>query len=135
MCTGGNVLVLDMGKPVRIKDLADKMIRLSGLVVKVESHPDGDIEIKYTWLRVGKKLYEEVLIGDKVSETDNPLIMRAQKDMLSWDELNPVLDELSDAIDSYDHERRLRKLLIQIVPGFKKQCEIRDVLYNGRQPG
>jgi len=55
--------------------------------------------------------------------------------MLSWDELNPVLDELSDAIDSYDHERRLRKLLIQIVPGFKTQCEISDVLYNGRQPG
>lgn len=82
-----------------------------------------------------RALYEVVLIGDNVSETDNPLIMRAQKDMLSWDELNPVLDELSDAIDSYDHERRLRKLLIQIVPGFKTQCEISDVLYNGRQPG
>ena len=78
-----------------------------------------------------RALYEVVLIGDNVSETDNPLIMRAQKDMLSWDELNPVLDELSDAIDSDDYER-LRKLLIQIVPGFKPQCEISDILYNDK---
>jgi FlaA1/EpsC-like NDP-sugar epimerase len=129
MGTGGDVFVLDMGKPVRIKDLAIKMIRLSGLELKDELHPNGDIEIEYTGLRAGEKLYEELLIGDNVSETDNLLIMRAQEDMLAWDELKPLLDGLSDAIDSCDQEK-LRKLLIQIVPGFKPQSEISDILYN-----
>ena len=131
MGTGGDVFVLDMGDLVRIQDLAEKMINLSGLKVKDESNPDGDIEIKYTGLRAGEKLYEELLIGDNVSKTDNPLIMRAQEDMIVWDELKPVLDELSDAIDSDDYER-LRKLLIQIVPGFKPQCEISDILYKDK---
>ncbi|MDB2590563.1 polysaccharide biosynthesis protein [Candidatus Thioglobus sp.] len=128
MGTGGDVFVLDMGEPVRIQDLAKKMIRLSGLEVKDNAHPNGDIQIKYTGLRAGEKLYEELLIGDNVSETDNPLIMRAQEEMLAWNELKPVLDELYGAIESCDHEK-LRKLLIQIVPDFKPQCHISDVLY------
>ena len=128
MGTGGDVFVLDMGKPVRIDDLAKKMIRLSGLEVKDESNPDGDIEIKYTGLRPGEKLYEELLIGDNVSETDNPLIMRAQEDMLAWDELEPILNSLQTAIKNCD-QKKLRELLVQIVPGFKPQCEITDVLY------
>jgi FlaA1/EpsC-like NDP-sugar epimerase len=90
MGLGGDVFVLDMGKPVRIDDLAKKMIRLSGLEVKDESHPDGDIEIKYTGLRPGEKLYEELLIGDNVSDTDNPLIMRAEEELLTWDEISPI---------------------------------------------
>ena len=128
MGTGGDVFVLDMGKPVRIDDLAKKMIRLSGLEVKDESNPDGDIEIKYTGLRPGEKLYEELLIGDNVSETDNPLIMRAQEEMLAWDDLEPILNSLQTAITNCD-QKKLRELLIQIVPGFKPQCEITDVLY------
>ena len=128
MGTGGDVFVLDMGKPVRIDDLAKKMIHLSGLKVKDKSHPDGDIEIKYTGLRPGEKLYEELLIGDNVSETDNPLIMRAEEEMLTWDELKATLDDLKKAIEECDQEA-LRKLLIQIVPSFKPQCEITDVLY------
>ena len=128
MGTGGDVFVLDMGKPVRIDDLAKKMIRLSGLEVKDESNPDGDIEIKYTGLRPGEKLYEELLIGDNVSETDNPLIMRAQEDMLAWDDLEPILNDLQITITDCDH-KKLRELLIQIVPGFKPQCEITDALY------
>lgn len=128
MGTGGDVFVLDMGKPVRIDDLAKKMIHLSGLEVKDESNPDGDIEIKYTGLRPGEKLYEELLIGDNVSETDNPLIMRAQEEMLAWDELEPILNDLQIAITNCD-QKKLRELLIQIVPGFKPQCEITDVLY------
>ena len=128
MGSGGDVFVLDMGKPVRIDDLAKKMIRLSGLEVKDESHPDGDIEIKYTGLRPGEKLYEELLIGDNVSKTDNPLIMRAEEDMLPWDELEPTLDRLKIAITDCD-QKKLRELLIQIVPDFKPQCEITDVLY------
>ena len=134
MGTGGDVFVLDMGEPVRIHDLAVKMIHLSGLEVKDDVHPNGDIQIKYTGLRAGEKLYEELLIGDNVSETDNPLIMRAQEDMLAWDELKPVLDELNGAIESCDHEK-LRKLLIKIVPDFKPQCEISDILYELKSDG
>jgi len=69
------------------------------------------------------------LIGDNVSETDNPLIMRAQEEMLAWDELEPILNDLQIAITNCD-QKKLRELLIQIVPGFKPQCEITDVLYN-----
>jgi len=128
MGTGGDVFVLDMGKPVRIDDLAKKMIRLSGLEVKDETHLDGNIEIKYIGLRPGEKLYEELLIGDNVSDTDNPLIMRAQEDMMVWDELKPILDDLQIAIIDCN-QKKLRELLIQIVPGFKPQCEISDILY------
>jgi len=130
MGTGGDVFVLDMGKPVKIKDLAEKMIRLSGLEVKDEFHPDGDIEITYTGLRAGEKLYEELLIGDDVSKTDNPLIMRATESSLPWEELKPILVRLGDAINSCNQEE-LRKLLIQIVPGFKPQSNISDILYPG----
>jgi FlaA1/EpsC-like NDP-sugar epimerase len=128
MGTGGDVFVLDMGKPVRIDDLAKKMIHLSGLEVKDESHPDGDIEIKYTGLRPGEKLYEELLIGDNVSKTNNSLIMRAEEDMLSWDELEPILNEFKVAIQDCD-QGKLRNLLIQVVPEFKPQCGIEDLLY------
>jgi len=128
MGLGGDVFVLDMGKPVRIDDMAKKMIRLSGLEVKDELHPDGDIEIIYTGLRPGEKLYEELLIGDNVSETDNPLIMRAEEDMLSWDRLEPILDGLHSAIVDCDQEK-LRSLLIQAIPGFKPQIEISDFLH------
>jgi FlaA1/EpsC-like NDP-sugar epimerase len=128
MGEGGEVFVLDMGEPVRIVDLAKKMIRLSGLEVKDEFNPDGDIEIEFTGLRPGEKLYEELLIGDNVSETDNPMIMRAEEEMLAWGDLKLIIDQLSEAIDDCDQDR-LRQLLIKAVPGFKPQCEITDVLY------
>jgi len=128
MGQGGDVFVLDMGKPVKIYDLAKKMIHLSGLEVKDESSPEGDIEIQITGLRPGEKLYEELLIGDNVGETDHPLIMRAEEDMLAWGELEPILNGLEMAIKDCDHVQ-LRKLLIQAVPGFKPQCVITDVLY------
>jgi FlaA1/EpsC-like NDP-sugar epimerase len=129
MGMGGDVFVLDMGKPVKIYDLAKKMIRLSGLEIKDELHPDGDIEIKYTGLRPGEKLYEELLIGNNVSDTDNPLIMRAEEYMLDWEDLKPILDNLKIATTNCDHSK-LRKVLIQLVPEFKPQCEISDVLYS-----
>ena len=97
------MLVLDMGEPVRIVDLARKMIRLSGLKVKDKLNPDGDIEIKYTGLKPGEKIYEEFLIGDNVSKTNNPMIMRAEEEMLAWDDLKLILDELEKAVDSGDH--------------------------------
>lgn len=129
MGLGGDVFVLDMGKPVKIDDLAKKMIRLSGLEVKDDAHPEGDIEITYTGLRPGEKLYEELLIGDNVSHTDNPLIMRAREELLTWDELEPILNNLQTAIQDCD-QHKLRELLIELVPGFKPQCEISDILYS-----
>ena len=128
MGTGGDVFVLDMGRPVSIDGLAKKMIRLSGLELKDKNHPDGDIEIKYIGLRPGEKLYEELLVGDNVSQTENPLIMRAKEDMLSWDELKPILDCLKKEIKDCDQEK-IRKLLIQLVQGFKPQKKITDLLH------
>ena len=132
MGTGGDVFVLDMGKAVKIKDLAEKMIRLSGLKVKDRLHPDGDIEIKYTGLRVGEKLYEELLIGANVSKTDNPLIMRAEEDMITWDVLKILLDKLRNANENYELDS-IRDLLIQIVPGFKPRGMISDILYKNKK--
>jgi len=129
MAKGGDVFVLDMGKPVRILDLAKKMIRLSGLQVRDALHPDGDIQIDFTGLRPGEKLYEELLIGGSVSKTDNPMILRAEEEMLDWDDLKLILDELEKAVDSGDHGK-LRQLLIKAVPGFKPQSDITDILYD-----
>jgi len=129
MSKGGDVFVLDMGEPVSIIELAKKMIRLSGLEIKDKLHPRGDIEIKFTGLRPGEKLYEELLIGDNVFETDNPKIMRAQEEMLAWDDLKLIINELKQAVDSNDQEK-LRHLLIKAVPGFKPQSDITDFLHN-----
>jgi len=128
MAKGGDVFVLDMGKPVRILDLAKKMIRLSGLEVKDTLHPDGDIEIEFTGLRPGEKLYEELLIGDIVSKTDNPMILSAEEEMLTWDDLKLILDGLELAVDRGD-QFKLRQLLVKAVPGFKPQSDIIDILY------
>ena len=125
---GGDVFVLDMGKPVKIDLLAKKMIKLSGLEVKDESNHDGDIEIKYTGLRPGEKLFEELLIGDNTIDTENPLIMRAREDMLSWEKLKPILENLKENVESGNNEK-IRKILIQLVPTFKPQSEIVDVLH------
>jgi FlaA1/EpsC-like NDP-sugar epimerase len=125
---GGEVFVLDMGKPVKIFDLATKMIYLSGLEVRNESNPNGEIEIKITGLRPGEKLFEELLIGDNVSKTKHPMIMRAKEEMLSWDELSVILNSLEGAVAD-SNQKVLQSLLIQIVPGFKPQCGISDLLY------
>ena len=131
MGKGGDLFVLDMGKPIKIQDLAKKMIRLSGLKVKDELNPDGDIQITYTGLRAGEKLYEELLIGDNVSKTDNPLIMCAQEEMLTWNELKLLLNKLMEANHTFDH-KMVREILIQIVPGFKPQSEITDILFEDK---
>ena len=129
MGQGGDVFVLDMGEPVRIADLARKIIHLSGLQVKDSDNLNGDIEIKYTGLRFGEKLYEELLIEGNALETDNPMIMRAQEDMLAWDNLKLILDELEVAINN-DNHKKLRALLIKAIPEFKPQCDIKDLLYS-----
>ncbi|SFV89197.1 UDP-N-acetylglucosamine 4,6-dehydratase [hydrothermal vent metagenome] len=133
MASGGEVFVLDMGEPVRIVDLAKQMIHLSGLEVKNTQHPNGDIEIIYTGLRPGEKLYEELLISNAVKATDNPLIMRAEEHSLPWAELQPILTALSIAINDSNHTQ-LRALLKQIVTDFNPQCAITDILYLHKKP-
>ena len=128
MGKGGDIFVLDMGEQVKIDDLAKKMIKLSGLEIKDTLNPEGDIEIKYTGLRPGEKLFEELLIGENVSKTSNPRIMRAQEEKLEWDQLKAILDELKIAISKND-SLKLRQLLIQAVPLFDPQCEVMDILY------
>ncbi|MGZ8174474.1 MULTISPECIES: polysaccharide biosynthesis protein [Methylobacter] len=125
---GGDVFVLDMGEPIRIVDLAKRMIHLSGLEIKDAEHPDGDIEISYTGLRPGEKLYEELLIGDNVSKTDHARIMRAQELVIPWAELEKMLATLEQATEDDDFER-VRGILADAVTGFIPQCEIEDVLW------
>ncbi len=128
MARGGEVFVLDMGEPVNIFDLAVKMIHLSGLSIKDEANPGGDIEISISGLRPGEKLFEELLIGDNVTQTKHPMIMKAQEDKLSWQQLEQTLHEVQKTLDGYN-QLQLRALLIKIVPGFKPQCDIEDILY------
>jgi FlaA1/EpsC-like NDP-sugar epimerase len=128
MGEGGDVFVLDMGEPVRIYDLAIKMIQLSGLNVLDNNNPDGDIEILLTGLRPGEKLYEELLVNDNVIKTNNRLIMRAQESFIEMNALKPMLLDLQDACMISDQEK-VRELLIQIVPEFKPQSPIMDLTY------
>jgi FlaA1/EpsC-like NDP-sugar epimerase len=93
-----------MGKPVKIRDLAYRMIRLMGLTVCDESNPDGEIEIKYIGLRPAEKLYEELLIGSNVTGTEHPRIMRADEESMSLEQLNAVLSDLMSACKDLDHE-------------------------------
>jgi FlaA1/EpsC-like NDP-sugar epimerase len=132
LAQGGDVFVLDMGEPIRILDLAKRMIHLSGLEVKDENHPAGEIEINFTGLRPGEKLYEELLIGDNVSKTTHPGIMRAQEQTISWTELNKMLSSLEDATSNDDFEQ-VRCILKKAVSGFAPQCEISDLLWRPKE--
>ena len=128
MGNGGDVFVLDMGEPVKIYELAKRLINLSGMEVKDDKKPDGDIEIIFTGLRPGEKLYEELLIGDNVSSTEHPQIMRAQEDSLSSEELEQYLRELDEAEKTGDVSA-LREILKQAVSGFTPEKEISDIVY------
>lgn len=126
MADGGDVFVLDMGKPVKITELALRMIRLMGMELKSEEHPDG-VEVVFTGLRPGEKLYEELLIGDDVIGTTHPKIMRAQEEHLSSSELRQVLTLLSNSIDDGD-SIRARELLGNVVSGFNPTTQVVDWL-------
>jgi FlaA1/EpsC-like NDP-sugar epimerase len=127
MCKGGDVFVLDMGEPVRIYDLAVKMVRLSGLEVKTKSHPEGDIEIRVTGLRPGEKLYEELLIGDDEKPTRHPRIRSATEISLEWEDVAQLLDALGQAADSYDL-LKIRQLMLSAPTGFNPTDGICDLL-------
>jgi FlaA1/EpsC-like NDP-sugar epimerase len=128
MGEGGDVFVLDMGAPVRIIDLAKRMIHLSGLEVKDENHPNGEIEIQVVGLRPGEKLYEELLIGGNVSETPNKRIMRAKEEIIPWSKLQQILKELEEATQNEDYIT-VRSILKETVTGFVPQCEIEDLIW------
>jgi FlaA1/EpsC-like NDP-sugar epimerase len=132
MGQGGDVFVLDMGEPVRIVELAEKMIHLSGLSVRSEKNLHGDIAIEFTGLRPGEKLYEELLIGDNVAATQHPMIMTANEDHLSWDLLKGKLSELLAAVDQDDYTR-VRQLLRDTVSGYTPDGEIVDWIYQQRR--
>ncbi|KAB0498492.1 polysaccharide biosynthesis protein [Pseudomonas moorei] len=132
MGQGGDVFVLDMGEPVKIVELAEKMIHLSGLSVRSEKNIHGDISIEFTGLRPGEKLYEELLIGDNVSATSHPMIMTASEDFLSWEALKVKLTELLVAVNQDDYER-VRQLLRETVSGYTPDGEIVDWIYQQRR--
>lgn len=118
MAQGGDVFVLDMGEPVKIAHLARRMVHLSGLDVRDESHPEGDIEIVYTGLRPGEKLYEELLIGDAISGTDHPRILRASEDCLPWPAFDKALSHLRKGMDRFDLPA-VRDELAELVNGYQ----------------
>ena len=128
MSKGGDVFVLDMGEPVKILYLAKKMIHLSGLNIKDSNNPNGDIEILFTGLRPGEKLYEELLIGDSVLETEHQLILRSNEEMLPWSDLKLILNKLKTSVDKQNLEGA-RRALIEAVPGYKPQGDINDLMY------
>jgi FlaA1/EpsC-like NDP-sugar epimerase len=128
MAKGGDVFVLDMGQPVRIMDLARRMVELSGLIVRDEQNPDGDIEIDITGLRPGEKLYEELLIGDNPKSTLHPRIMRAQEEFIPWDQFEAKLKSLELALNAND-VGVIRLILQQLVAGYIPSDEIVDWVY------
>jgi FlaA1/EpsC-like NDP-sugar epimerase len=118
MGNGGEVFVLDMGEPIRIYDLAEKMIKLSGLQIRDKSNPSGDIEIQYTGLRPGEKLFEELFLEENFSTTGNKLIFKANEDTISWDKLEPMLIKFKEVAIKSD-TKKVYDLLKKIVPEFK----------------
>ncbi|HGH6027420.1 TPA: polysaccharide biosynthesis protein [Vibrio mimicus] len=128
MGKGGDVFVLDMGEPVRITDLAINLIQLSGLEVKDEQHPYGDIAIEFTGLRPGEKLYEELLIGDNVAKTAHERIMTANERYLPLAEFEQHLNELDKACHAFNHER-IRELLLEAPTDFNPTDGIGDLVW------
>ena len=129
MAKGGDVFILDMGEPVKIVDLAKNLIQLSGLSVKDENNPKGDIEITYTGLRPGEKLYEELLIGgDNVRKTAHPRIMTAEEVYLTFEQLSEVLSELENSCKDANY-MAIRQTLLNAPTDFNPTTEIVDVLY------
>ncbi len=129
MATGGDVFVLDMHDPIRIVDLAKKMVHLMGYDVKDENSYKGDIAIEYTGLRPGEKLFEELLIGESVTGTEHPKIMRAEEDALSWAELEVLLGRLQVACKRLDLHQ-IREALMSAVDGFEPKEMATDPLWD-----
>ncbi|GLS89607.1 nucleoside-diphosphate sugar epimerase [Psychromonas marina] len=132
MGKGGDVFVLDMGEPVRIVDLATNLIKLSGLEVKSAENPFGDIEIKYTGLRPGEKLFEELLIGDNVMGSEHERIMRANESFVPYSEYKQTLERLDHACENFDHEL-IREILLSVPAGFNPTDDIGDLVWKAKK--
>lgn len=128
MASGGDVYVLDMGEPIKIIDLAKRMVELSGLTVRDDANPNGDIEIQVTGLRPGEKLYEELLIGDNPEPTQHARIMKAHEEFLSWPALQQHLAELMTAVDA-NNVPQMRELIQKLVPGYQPDGDVVDWVY------
>ena len=127
MARGGDVFVLDMGKPVRIDELARRMVGLMGLSIRGEHNPEGDIEISYTGLRPAEKLFEELLIGTNVSGTDHPMIMRAMEHALPWEEVDAWLREMLTALRAFDCARAIELLKVAVVE-YQASPDVHDLV-------
>ena len=132
MGEGGDVFVLDMGEPVNIFELAKRLINLSGMELKDKNNPEGEIEIIFTGLRPGEKLYEELLIGDNISTTKHEQILRAEEDFLTKEELDKFINLIKEAEKEGDVVA-LKGILKEVVSGFTPEKEIVDVVYNKKQ--
>ncbi|MDQ3060458.1 MAG: polysaccharide biosynthesis protein [Pseudomonadota bacterium] len=134
MAHGGDVFVLDMGSPVKIVDLARRMAQLSGLSLRDEGNPDGDIELRITGLRPGEKLYEELLIGDNPEGTAHERIMKAREDFMPWPELAPVLVQMRQAAIHSD-EAVMKAILRQVVHGYGPQSACAGAIHVSESAG
>jgi len=132
MAKGGDVFVLEMGEPVKIMDLAMRMVELSGLNIKDARNPDGDIEIEITGLRPGEKLYEELLIGESPEPTSHPRIMKAHEEFIGWEKLEHQLKALDLAVREND-PLGMRALLADLVAGYKPNGIVVDWVYREKQ--
>lgn len=133
MAKGGDVFVLDMGEPIRIIDLAKRMITLAGYSVKEPDQPNGDIEIKVTGLRPGEKLYEELLIGNDPKPTEHPRIMKANEKSISVQELDQEVEALQSILQTRNVPE-LKNLLLRLVDGYQPESETFDALTNAGKP-
>ena len=132
MGKGGDLFVLDMGEPVKIVELAKRLISLSGKNPIDEVNKEGDIEIKFTGLRPGEKLYEELLIGNNVSKTKHSRILKAQEDFLPYEVLIKYLEQIESA-EHIGGVLALKEILKEVVSGYVPEEEIIDVLHLQKQ--
>jgi FlaA1/EpsC-like NDP-sugar epimerase len=126
MAKGGDVFLLDMGTPVKIMELAQRMVHLNGFVLRDETHPEGDIEIKITGLKPGEKLHEELLVGETVTGTDHRKIMRAEEHFVPWPELRSALNTLEQACDAYDYEA-IKRFIEGLLEGADLESQLGDL--------
>jgi FlaA1/EpsC-like NDP-sugar epimerase len=128
MGLGGDVFVLDMGEPIRILDLAHRMVRLSGYNVRDEENPQGEIDVEFSGLRPGEKLYEELMLGDNVAGTGHPMIMRAEDEYPTLVQLQSWLEQLDDYCDQMDCDS-IKSVLMAAVSGFHEHDQVHDHLW------
>lgn len=132
MARGGDVFVLDMGKPVKILDLAQRMIHLMGLSVRDDANPEGDIEVEFTGLRPAEKLYEELLIGSDISGTEHPRILRARENKVPIESLKTMVDDLQSAMANLDRDLT-RKILMRAVVEYCPRNDVEDLVWVNQQ--